>query len=50
MMLVRSERENVMIDPNAIIKQIVQTPELMNTLASYIVAQAFSRPAANISD
>lgn len=50
MMPVKSERENAMIDPNVIIKQIVQTPELMNTLASYIVAQAFSRPAANISD
>ena len=50
MMPVRSERENSMIDPNIVIKQIVQTPELMNTLASLIVAQAFSRPAANISD
>ena len=50
MMPVRSERENSMIDPNMLIKQLVQTPELMNTLASYIVAQAFSRPTANNFD
>lgn len=50
MLPARTEREQAVIDPNMLIKQLVQTPELMNTLASYIVAQAFSRPAANISD
>lgn len=48
MLPARQERENVAVDPNMVINQLVQSPELMNTLASLIVAQAFTRPAANI--
>lgn len=36
-------------DPAEMIKQFSQSPELINALASMIVSQALSRPAANIS-
>lgn len=36
-------------DPSALISQLAQSPELITTLASMIVAQAFSNPLANRS-
>jgi len=39
----QSEKTIAAIDPSMILKQLADSPEMMNALASLIVAQAFAR-------